>query len=268
MLWSRSAGWRSVVNRASTFSVVRQIAWALDIFAELGMAYDSSIYPVRRDRYGIPGAPHCPSLAQGVKREILELPPATLRIGRLSIPVGGGGYFRLLPFPLMKLALSLSRKDPRGGATVLYFHPWEFDPEQPQLPLNALNRLRTYVGIRRTRDRFARLLSDFSFVCAVDLCVSSAGVAKVSRDFAREFSLELVIFIAIRDGTHPTGGLCSVQFFSGERCSSLPDDRTPVEWGAVVSEIRIRFRIRGIRLISSFSASHPDSSPVPAREGL
>jgi len=155
--------------RAPTFSVVHQTAWALDILAEVGMAYDSSIYPVHHDRYGIPGAPRCPFLAQGLEREILELPPATLGIGGLNVPIGGGGYFRLLPFPLMKLALSLSRRDPRCGATVLYFHPWEFDPDQPQLPLNALSRFRTYVGIRRTRDRFVRLLSGYSFVRAVDL---------------------------------------------------------------------------------------------------
>ncbi len=155
--------------RAPTFSMVRQTAWALDILAEVGMAYDSSIYPVHHDRYGIPDAPRCPFLAQGLEREILELPPATLRIGGLNVPIGGGGYFRLLPFPLMKLALSLSRSDPRCGATVLYFHPWEFDPDQPQLPLHALSRFRTYVGTRRTRDRFARLLSGYSFMRAIDL---------------------------------------------------------------------------------------------------
>jgi len=69
----------------------------------------------------------------------------------------------------MKLALSLSRSDPRYGATVLYFHPWEFDPDQPQLPLKALSRFRTYVGIRRTRGRFARLLTGYSFMRAIDL---------------------------------------------------------------------------------------------------
>lgn len=155
--------------RAPTFSVVRQTAWALDILAEVGIAYDSSIYPVHHDRYGIPDAPRCPFLAQGLEREILELPPATLRIGALNVPIGGGGYFRLLPFPLMKLALSLSRRDSRCGATVLYFHPWEFDPDLPQLPLNPLSRFRTYVGIRHTRNRFVRLLPGLSFVRAVDL---------------------------------------------------------------------------------------------------
>jgi hypothetical protein len=141
----------------------------LDVLAELGLLYDSSIYPVRHDRYGVPDAPRGPFLAGGAEREILELPPATLRLGALNVPVGGGGYFRLLPSSLMRLALSLSRRDPGCGATVLYFHPWEFDPDQPRLPLGLLNRFRTYVGIRQSRDRLPRLLAGHRFLRAVDL---------------------------------------------------------------------------------------------------
>jgi polysaccharide deacetylase family protein (PEP-CTERM system associated) len=85
--------------RAPTFSVVRRTAWALDVQAELGLLYDSSIYPVRHDRYGVPGAPRGPFLARGHRHEVLEIPPATVRIGGLNLPVGGGGYFRLLPCP-------------------------------------------------------------------------------------------------------------------------------------------------------------------------
>jgi polysaccharide deacetylase family protein (PEP-CTERM system associated) len=155
--------------RAPTFSLVRQTAWALDVLGEMGMLYDSSIYPVRHDRYGIPDAPRGPFMAQSARYEILEIPPATLSVRGVNVPVGGGGYFRLLPFPLMKLALQRSRRDPNCGATMLYFHPWEFDPGQPRLPLRGLNRLRTYVGIQRTRDRLSRLLSGYSFVRAVDL---------------------------------------------------------------------------------------------------
>ncbi len=155
--------------RAPTFSVVKKTAWALDVLAEAGLLYDSSIYPVRHDRYGVPGAPRGPFMARGCHNEILEIPPATVRLGGVNVPVGGGGYFRLLPFPLTKLALSLSRRDPRTGATVLYFHPWEFDPDQPRLPLKRLSRFRTYVGIRHSQRRLTRLLSGYSFVRAVDL---------------------------------------------------------------------------------------------------
>jgi polysaccharide deacetylase family protein (PEP-CTERM system associated) len=155
--------------RAPTFSLVRQTAWALDILADLGFLYDSSIFPIYHDLYGVPGAPTGPFLACGTRSEILEIPPATLRLGGVNVPVGGGGYFRLLPFMLMKLALTLSRRDPAHGATMLYFHPWEFDPEQPRLPLSRLKRFRTYVGIGRSRSRLSRLLARHSFTSAVDL---------------------------------------------------------------------------------------------------
>ncbi len=105
----------------------------------------------------------------GTHGEILELPPATVRVGDVNLPVGGGGYFRLLPWPILERALAISRRDPRSGATVLYFHPWEFDPDQPRLPMKRLNRFRTYVGIRRGRERLPRLLSGYPFVRAVEL---------------------------------------------------------------------------------------------------
>jgi polysaccharide deacetylase family protein (PEP-CTERM system associated) len=165
----QACGAAVVGYRAPTFSLVSQTAWAIDILAELGLAYDSSIYPVHHDRYGIPSAPRIPFLAQGAVHEILEIPPATLRVGGVNVPVGGGGYFRLLPFPLLRLALSLSRRDPGCGATMLYFHPWEFDPDQPRLPMRGLNRFRTYVGIKSSRHRLARLLSGYTFIRAVDL---------------------------------------------------------------------------------------------------
>jgi polysaccharide deacetylase family protein (PEP-CTERM system associated) len=155
--------------RAPTFSIVKRTAWALDVLAALGLLYDSSIYPVRHDRYGIPDAPRGPFMARGYRDEILEIPPATVRIGGVNVPVGGGGYFRLLPLPLMKMALSLSRRDPRSGATVLYFHPWEFDLDQPRLPLGRLSHFRTYVGIRHSKKRLSWLLGQYTFTRAVDL---------------------------------------------------------------------------------------------------
>src|SRR6185437_13345643 len=81
--------------RAPTFSIVRPTLWAIDELAELGMRYDSSIYPVRHDRYGMPDAPRWPFLARGETRTLLELPPATWRVLGMNLAVGGGGYFRL-----------------------------------------------------------------------------------------------------------------------------------------------------------------------------
>lgn len=155
--------------RAPTFSVVRQTGWALDVLAELGMLYDSSIYPVLHDRYGIPGAPRGPFLARGREREILELPPATLRFGGSNVPVGGGGSFRLLPLFVMERALVQLRRTVEPNVAMLYFHPWEFDPGQPRLPLGRLSRFRTYAGTSRSQGRLRRLLSRHCFARAVDV---------------------------------------------------------------------------------------------------
>src|SRR5262249_3702607 len=124
--------------RAPTFSIVRATAWAIDILAEVGMAYDSSIYPVRHDRYGIPHAPRAPFLARGGAPALLGLPPATLRWLGLNVPVGGGGYFRLLPLLCLNRALRQIQRKCSPAVAMLYFHPWEFDPEQARLPLGRL----------------------------------------------------------------------------------------------------------------------------------
>jgi polysaccharide deacetylase family protein (PEP-CTERM system associated) len=155
--------------RAPTFSVVKQTAWALDVLAEEGFLYDSSIYPVRHDRYGVPEAPRWPFHAAGRQHSILELPPARLDFAGLRLPMGGGGYFRLFPLVLIKWALGQIARRGDPPVAVLYFHPWEFDPEQERLPLGRLSRWRTYVGIRRSRPRLVRLLEGCNCVRAVDV---------------------------------------------------------------------------------------------------
>jgi len=171
--------------RAPTFSIVRQTAWALDVLAEQGMVYDSSIYPVRHDRYGVPAAPRAPFLARGASHTLLELPPATLRLLGVSVPMGGGGYFRLLPLFFMEWALRQTNRDCRPPVAMLYFHPWEFDPEQPRLPLGRLSRFRTYVGLRRSRGRLMALMAGHGFARAIDV----AKQLDIERHMLPVFSL-------------------------------------------------------------------------------
>jgi polysaccharide deacetylase family protein (PEP-CTERM system associated) len=149
--------------RAPTFSVMRDTAWAVDVLAELGLRYDSSIFPVRHDRYGVPDAPREPFVVRGRERELLELPPLTLRAFGHNLPVAGGGYFRLFPLFVMERGI---RKMPESS--VLYFHPWEFDPSQPKLPLKRLSSFRTYVGIGRSRERLTQLLARHRFGRLID----------------------------------------------------------------------------------------------------
>jgi polysaccharide deacetylase family protein (PEP-CTERM system associated) len=155
--------------RAPTFSVMRQTAWALDVLAEEEMLYDSSIYPVRHDRYGVPAAPRAPFRARGEEHSILELPPATLRLLGISTPMGGGGYFRLFPLFLTQWALRQARQHCSPPVAMLYFHPWEFDVDQRRLPLGRLSRFRTYVGISRSQGRLVALLKHYKFARAIDV---------------------------------------------------------------------------------------------------
>jgi polysaccharide deacetylase family protein (PEP-CTERM system associated) len=174
----QASGAAVVGYRAPTFSVVRQTAWALDVLAEEGFRYDSSVYPVRHDRYGVPGAPRAPFLAQGREHALLEIPPATLCVAGATVPAGGGGYFRLFPLGLMRWAVRQAARDLRPPVAMLYFHPWEFDPGQERLPLPALRRWRTYVGLSRSRPKLERLLAGHAFVRAVDV------VADLERQLA------------------------------------------------------------------------------------
>jgi polysaccharide deacetylase family protein (PEP-CTERM system associated) len=155
--------------RAPTFSVMAQTAWAVDVLAEVGLEYDSSIYPVYHDRYGVPEAPRSPFLVRGGSHAILELPPATLRVLGLTVPMGGGGYFRLFPLFLTNWAIRQMLRDTSPPVAMLYFHPWEFDPDQVRLPLGRLSRFRTYVGLQRSQRRLSTLLSQYQFNRAIDL---------------------------------------------------------------------------------------------------
>lgn len=167
--------------RAPTFSIVRETLWAIDVLADLGMRYDSSIYPVRHDRYGIPEAPRWPFLARGESSALLELPPVTWRMLRVNLPVGGGGYFRLFPLAVMHRGLAQTLHQGQPAVAMLYFHPWEFDPEQERLPLTRLRYFRTYVGLKRSRVRLLKLLDLYRFERAIDVAESLTASFQLSK---------------------------------------------------------------------------------------
>lgn len=153
----------SVVGyRAATFSVMQSTLWALDTLLECGFQYDSSIFPIRHDRYGIPNAkrlPHRLKTPEGA--EIVEFPPSTTRLLGANIPVAGGGYFRLLPYAFSRWGLR--RCEHHGESTCFYLHPWEIDPRQPRYTLSGLGELRHYKGLSQTEARLKQLLCDFAF---------------------------------------------------------------------------------------------------------
>jgi len=158
--------------RASTFSITERSLWALDILAAEGFRYDSSIAPVRHDRYGIPSAPRAPhwrDLAGGAR--IAEFPISFGSVLGARLPVGGG-FFRLLPAAWTRKALE--RYARRGESGSIYLHPWEFDPEQPRpTGLPALRRFRHYVGIGSALGKLRLLLDRVPFAAMEDVLADS-----------------------------------------------------------------------------------------------
>jgi len=154
--------------RAASYSIVRESLWALDILVELGFAYDSSIFPVRHDRYGIPNAERAPHrMATPTEKSIFSWPLRPPRILGFRLPVAGGGYFRLLPYWLSRWGLAaINRRELRPF--VFYLHPWEIDPAQPRVSASWLSRFRHYTNLGKCEERLRRLLGEFQFGTARD----------------------------------------------------------------------------------------------------
>jgi polysaccharide deacetylase family protein (PEP-CTERM system associated) len=164
------AGARVDGYRAPSFSIVPGREWALEILVEEGYRYDSSLYPVRRTGYGYPGGARGMHVLQTPAGALVEVPPATLRIGGTNLPAGGGGTFRQLPLALTRAALRQSAS--LGEPGTFYIHPWELDPDQPRIPgLSRLTRIRHYRGLSRTADRLRALMREFRFRSIVDSVV-------------------------------------------------------------------------------------------------
>lgn len=157
--------------RAPTFSVVTKTLWALDILAEEGYVYDSSIFPVWHDAYGIPAAP-----LEIHRREqgLWEIPLSVLELGKARLPVAGGGYFRL--YPRMLTEIAIRRINQAGRPAVIYLHPWEFDPAHPKPQgVSRTKLMRHRVGLKATGPRLEWLLSHFRFSTAREVLAQAAG---------------------------------------------------------------------------------------------
>ena len=172
-----ASGHAVIGYRAPTFSVMRETLWSLSVLYEAGFRYDSSIFPIVHDRYGIPDAPRFPHRLKTLNGgDLIEFPMSTvLMLGR-RVPVGGGGYFRIMPYSLTRRALRRINARDRQPAMV-YLHPWELDPDQPRLPVGPLTRFRHLVNVGKTEARLVRLLGDFAFAPAAEVLAETGLLA-------------------------------------------------------------------------------------------
>ena len=164
--------------RAASYSITKDSLWALDILAEAGFDYDSSIFPVRHDRYGIPGAEEVPHVLKTPKgHSLVEFPLSTARIFNYKLPVAGGGYFRLYPYGLTRAGLR--QVNSRQQPFIFYLHPWEVDPEQPKIETTWFSRFRHYNNLDKCESRLQRLMKDFKFATTWQV-LDSLGLAKTT----------------------------------------------------------------------------------------
>jgi polysaccharide deacetylase family protein (PEP-CTERM system associated) len=156
-------GTEVVGYRGASFSIVRTSLWALDALIDLGFRYDSSIFPIHHDAYGIHDAAREPSKVQSPSgRFLAEFPMSTASFAGLRIPVSGGGYFRILPYWMTRAGLR--QINASGRPFTFYLHPWEIDPEQPRVsPISRLSQFRHYTNLQRCEARLKRLLPEFRF---------------------------------------------------------------------------------------------------------
>ncbi len=157
-----AAGTRVRGHRAASFSITENCLWALDVLAQEGITYDSSMFPIRHDRYGVSSRWMEARDVITDSGSIVEVPITVWPAMGVNVPFAGGGYFRLLPYGIVRqITRALNRA---GRRVVFYFHPWEMDSGIPRMKLGLARGLRSYVNIAANARKFSALLKDFKFV--------------------------------------------------------------------------------------------------------
>ncbi len=179
----RAGAPRPIGFRASTFTLTRETLWAFDVLVRRGYRYDSSVHPVHHPTYGIPDFEPGISKVERPLGSIVEFPVATWPFLGRNLPIGGGGYFRLLPARVTEAAIASLERRARRAA--LYLHPWEFDPGQPRVKVSLLRRFRHYLNLERTLPRLERILARFRFGTMREVLEETGHLEQGNRPHAR-----------------------------------------------------------------------------------
>lgn len=162
--------------RAPSYSISPETFWAFDELFDAGYKYDSSVFPIRHDYYGLSDWPRFATPVTRMSdgrwssngdtnkgaKSLLEIPITTLSLGGKSFPVAGGGYFRLYPYRLTRWALNRINQN-EGMPFLFYLHPWEIDPDQPRINGAGLkSNFRHYLNLKKTESRLEELTKDFN----------------------------------------------------------------------------------------------------------
>jgi polysaccharide deacetylase family protein (PEP-CTERM system associated) len=166
--------------RAPCFSITKRSLWAIEILRSLGFSYDSSVFPILHDRYGIPDAPRQPYQIAG---GFWEFPMTTLQVLSKNIPTGGGGYLRMFPYWFTRW--SIRKLNAMGQPAIVYLHPWELDPGHPNIKTSPLNHFRHYVNLEKTEPRLAALCNDFKFTSLRALLEDLSASSRETAEFPK-----------------------------------------------------------------------------------
>jgi len=174
-------GERVTTYRAPSFSITRRSRWALEVLVEEGIRCDSSIFPIYHDRYGMPSAEPKIHSIKTPSGSIWEFPPSVMRLGRLHVPVSGGGYFRLYPFAWTRFCLQRVNRTARRPI-MFYLHPWELDADQPRLACGShFSRWRHYLNLGSMERKLQRLIREFRFGRMCDVMEEQGHAASPSH---------------------------------------------------------------------------------------
>lgn len=176
-------GSRVLGFRAPSYSIIASSLWAFDILIEEGYVYDTSVFPIHHDRYGIPDASRHAHRIERSAGALIEMPASTVRIAGMNFPIAGGGYFRLLPYGWTRWGIRRVNRLERQPV-IFYLHPWEVDPDQPRFDVGPTTRLRHYTGLGHTARRLMRLLGDFRFDSVAAVLNLTPGAADVRAAYA------------------------------------------------------------------------------------
>lgn len=153
--------------RGPGFSITSDNLWAFDIIAEEGFQYDATLFPGTHGHGGISGWPTKPFKLLTLRGlEIEEYPITITKIGPVQLAFSGGGYFRL--FPLFTISYLISKINRTGNPVISYFHPRDFDPSSPRLPVSFKRKLKLYVNVSRTHKKLQKLLKTHNFCSIAD----------------------------------------------------------------------------------------------------
>ena len=144
------------IYRAPAFSINDQTKWALELLIERGIRYDLSLFQGNHSLGGISGIKiNEPFFIETSSGTLLEYPISITDILNVSFATCGGGYFRLLPYEIIRQLLK------RKSYRMTYFHPRDFDDNQPRIKMSPIKYFKTYIGLKGSKEKLIKLVTDF-----------------------------------------------------------------------------------------------------------